>query len=177
MGLRPLLSRLGRDALLLLLGFSMMHISSTLSYHHDHIDHERIWHATTPSTRLQKTTTTLLSRSCSKPLYAPPSVEADLPHTSIIAHAPGWTFFRNMYMSNGSLFSNRSFPEICLMTSIGLPGENMPENIASHGPTSNNMDYLTSEGALTRWGEDVEYGEKNAALSVGGSTVSGSPMS
>ena len=157
--MRPSLSR--RDALLLLLGFSMMHIWSTLSYHSDH---ERI---------PQTAKTTLPSRSCS----ILPRYTENLPHTSIIAHAPGWTIFRNLYMSNGTLYilsSNRSFPEFRLMTSTGLPAQRTPENIAAREPTPNNMDYLTPEEALTRWGGDVEHGEKNRVWSVEGNTVSGS---
>jgi len=85
-------------------------------------------------------TTTLLSKSYSIPLYAPPShanVAVDLPRTSIIAHAPGWTLFRNLYMSIGTLYilsSNPSFPKNRLMTSTGLPWGTTPENIASREP-------------------------------------------
>ena len=176
---RPWLSR--RDVLLLLLGFSMIHIWSTLS---DHIDHERIWtHATTLSIRQQVATTSLLSKSCPISLDVPPShaiVAGDLPRTSIIAHAPGWTLFRNLYMSNGTLYilsSNHSFPEFRLMTSTGLSAENTPENIASREPTRSNMYYVTPEEALTRWGGDVERGERNRVWSVEGNTVNNSLMS
>ena len=166
MFMRPSFSR--RDALLLLLGFSMMHLWSTLSYHQDYSDHERL-----------PANTTLRSKSCSTPLSSPShaNVTANLAHTSIIAHAPGWTIFRDLYMSNGTLFilsSNRSFPEFRLMTSTGLPVQWSPESVAAREPTPNTMDYLTPEEALTRWGGDVERGEKNRVWSVEGNTVSGS---
>ena len=165
MFLRPSLSR--RDVLLLLLGFSTMHIWSTLSYHQDYSGQERT------------TRTATTAGSCSIPHHAPPSyptVAADLPHTSVIAHAPGWTIFRNLYMSNGTLYilsSNRSFPEFRLMTSTGLPVKWTPESIAAREPTPDTMDYLTPEEALTKWGGDVERGEKNRVWSVDGNTVNG----
>jgi len=180
MGFRLSFSR--RDALLLFLGFLMMHIWSTLSYHQDCIDHERVsTYATTPSTpsTLPQKETTTLSESCSnsKPFDSWASVAPYLPRTSIIAHAPGWTLFRNLYMSNGTLYilsSNRSFPEFRLMTSTGIRRENSPENIAAREPTPNTMDYLTPEEADRRWGGDVERGERTRVWSVDGNTVNDS---
>lgn len=102
-------------------------------------------------------------------------LEQDLPHTSIISHAPGWTLFRNLYMSNGTLYilsSNRSFPEIRMMTSTALEAFNTPENIASREPTAQNMDFITPEEARKRWGGDIDRGEKNRVWSVEGNTVS-----
>jgi len=146
----------------------MMHIWSSLSNHQDYTDHEII------RTRPQTATTTLLSKSCSTPHPSHANVAADLPHTSIIAHTPGWTLFRNLYMSNGTLYilsSNRSFPEIRMMTSTGLPVKWTPEMTAAREPTPNNMDYLTPEKALARWGGDVQRGEKNRVWSVDGNTL------
>ncbi|KIL57616.1 hypothetical protein M378DRAFT_16126 [Amanita muscaria Koide BX008] len=78
-----------------------------------------------------------------------------LPHTSIIAHAPGWTLFRNLYMSGGTLLivtpSNNSFPQLRMMTSPGYPIDNTPENIARREPTAEHMDFLTPEQADQRW--------------------------
>jgi hypothetical protein len=52
------------------------------------------------------------------------SAEGLLP-TEIIAHRPGSTVFRNLYMSGGTLFivtsAPSSFPEISEMSSTGLP--------------------------------------------------------
>ncbi len=98
------------------------------------------------------------------------TVHGNLPHTSIVHHAPGWTLFRNLYMSDGTLFllsSNRSFPEFRLMISSSLPAENTPENIALREPTSHHMDYITPSEAQRRWG-----GETNMRVwTVEGNTV------
>ena len=164
----------------------MMHLWSALRLsHYDH-DHERLWTCpTTPSLprtemRLQTATTTITAPSATRTNlpFGHADVAPDLPHTSIIAHAPGWTLFRNLYMSNGTLYllssDNSSFPDIRMMTSTGLPAQNTPENIALREPTPSNMDYLTPEEALARWGGDVERGEKNRVWSVDGNTVNGS---
>ncbi|KAJ2968384.1 hypothetical protein NUW54_g13235 [Trametes sanguinea] len=56
-----------------------------------------------------------------------------IPETTILSHAPGWTIFQNVYMSNGTMYivTSRpsSFPDISLITSTGLPAENTPENM------------------------------------------------
>ena len=169
MFLRPSLSR--RDVLLLVLDILMMPIWSRLPYHQDY------------TARLQTETTTLLSKSCSAPHHAAPShanVAVDLPHTSIIAHTAGWTIFRNLYMSNGTLYilsSNRSFPEFRLMASTGLPVRRTAEGVAAREPTADDMDYLTPDEALRRWGGNVKHGEKNRVWSVDGNTVNGPSLS
>ena len=103
------------------------------------------------------------------------NLEQDLPPTSIIYHAPGWTLFRNLYMSNGTLYiisSDRSmFPEIRMMTSTGLPADSTPENLAAREPTTENMDFITPEEAHRRWGANPIRGEKHRVLSVEGNTV------
>ncbi|KAG6908130.1 hypothetical protein DXG01_006099 [Tephrocybe rancida] len=98
----------------------------------------------------------------------------ELPRTSVIAHAPGWTIFRNLYMSNGTLYiisSNQIFPEIRMMISTALPAQATPENIAAREPTAQVMDLLTPEEALARWGGNPETGRKYRVLSIGGSTL------
>ncbi|KAG7443807.1 uncharacterized protein BT62DRAFT_902099 [Guyanagaster necrorhizus] len=97
-------------------------------------------------------------------------VHGDLPHTSIIHHAPGWTLFRNLYMSNGTLFllsSNRSFPEFRLITSSGLPSENTPGNVALREPTLQHMNYITPLEAQQRWGGAA----RNRVSTVDGNTL------
>ncbi|KAF8623007.1 hypothetical protein AX15_006570, partial [Amanita polypyramis BW_CC] len=131
--------------------------------------------AETATERPQPTTTVLAAPSPSSlasssndpsddPLFGPPTALLSLPHTSIIAHAPGWTLFQNLYMSNGTLLivspSNDSFPEIRMMTSTGLAAENTPENIASREPTADNMAFLTPEQAEQRWGSIRENDER-----------------
>ncbi|KAI0331223.1 hypothetical protein GY45DRAFT_1345495 [Cubamyces sp. BRFM 1775] len=97
-----------------------------------------------------------------------------IPETTILSHAPGWTVFRNIYMSNGTMYivTSRpsSFPEIEMITSTGLPAENTPENIAQRMPTSEDMAFLTPQEAQDRWGGDEGKLEKNRIWSVPGNT-------
>ncbi|KAI8975904.1 hypothetical protein BD414DRAFT_423543 [Trametes punicea] len=97
-----------------------------------------------------------------------------IPETTILSHAPGWTLFRNIYMSNGTMYivTSRpsSFPDISLMTSTGLAAENTPENIAARMPTSEDMAFLTPQEAQDLWGGDVDKLEKNRIWSVPGNT-------
>ncbi|KAJ3487679.1 hypothetical protein NLI96_g3374 [Meripilus lineatus] len=84
-------------------------------------------------------------------------VSTSFPETTIDAHAPGWTVFSNLYMSNGTLYvvssqPPSSFPDIRLITSTGLPAENTPENIAARMPTAQDLAFITPERALARWG-------------------------
>ncbi|KAK0476796.1 hypothetical protein IW261DRAFT_1552179 [Armillaria novae-zelandiae] len=97
------------------------------------------------------------------------TIHGDLPYTSIIHHAPGWTLFRNLYMSNGTLFllsSNRSFPEFRLMISSAIHMVNTPENAALSEPTLQHMNYITPLEAQKRWG-----GTKNRVWTVEGNTL------
>ena len=98
------------------------------------------------------------------------------PETSLIAHAPGWTLFHHLYMSNGTFFilssePQSSFPEIRMMISTGLPAENTPENIAQREPTSQDMQFITPDEAQRRWGGNITHGERNRILTVEGNTV------
>jgi len=102
------------------------------------------------------------------------STASVLPETTIVEHVPGWTLFENVYMSNGTLLILSSspvseFPDIRYMTSTGLVAENTPENIAAREPTPWNMDFVTPEEALQRWGK-VATGRR--VWSVEGNTVS-----
>ncbi|KAE9407475.1 hypothetical protein BT96DRAFT_914486 [Gymnopus androsaceus JB14] len=98
----------------------------------------------------------------------------DLPMTSLVHHAPGYTIFRNLYMSNGTLFivsPNRSFPEIRMMTSVSMYAFGDPENIAAREPNVHIMDFLTPEDAKRRWGGDVANGVRNHVFTVNGNTA------
>lgn len=100
---------------------------------------------------------------------------SELPMTSIVHHAPGYTIFRNLYMSNGTLFivsPNRSFPEIRMMASVSMFADGSPENIAAREPNIHIMDFLTPENAKKRWGGDVNNGARNSVFTVEGNTVS-----
>ncbi|RPD78405.1 hypothetical protein L226DRAFT_291635 [Lentinus tigrinus ALCF2SS1-7] len=112
-----------------------------------------------------------------KPVIGVPAV-ADIaykiPETTIVQHAPGWTVFNNLYMMNGTVFivtsRPKSFPDIVMITSTGLPAENTPENIAARIPTSDDMAFLTPEEARDLWGGDIEKLEQNRLWSVPGNT-------
>ncbi|KIJ67844.1 hypothetical protein HYDPIDRAFT_83773 [Hydnomerulius pinastri MD-312] len=83
-----------------------------------------------------------------------------LPETTIVEHVPGWTLFRDIYMANGTLLilsssPSTEFPELRMMTSTGLAAENTPDNIALREPTPWNMDFVTPEEAIQRWGKSV----------------------
>ncbi|KAF5353317.1 hypothetical protein D9756_007986 [Leucocoprinus leucothites] len=99
----------------------------------------------------------------------------ELPHTTLISHAPGWTLFRNLYMSNGTLFilteTPKTFPEIRMMTSTGLTAVNTPENIAAREPTEENMDFIKPEDALEKWGGDPDRGQTNRVWTVEGNSL------
>jgi hypothetical protein len=96
-----------------------------------------------------------------------------LPETTIVEHVPGWTLFRDIYMANGTLLilssSPTAFPDIRYMTSTGLAALNTPENIALREPTPWNMDFVSPEEAIQRWGD--RPGSRRV-WSVEGNTVS-----
>lgn len=136
--------------------------------------------------RYQTRTTTLVEKatatvtvipqpSAGPASFSPIDLALELPETSLIAHAPGWTLFKNLYMSNGTfiIVSNTpsDFPEQRLMVSTPLAAENTPENIAMREPTRYSMAYLTTVEAHRRWGDDVRNGRNNRVLSVEGNTV------
>ncbi|KAF9038352.1 hypothetical protein BDZ89DRAFT_982421 [Hymenopellis radicata] len=99
---------------------------------------------------------------------------SQLPQTQVIAHAPGWTLFRDLYMANGTLYilsSNESshFPEIRKMISVSMKAEASPENIAAREPTEYQMTFITPDTARRRWG-------LNNDTAVRVSTVSGNTL-
>ncbi|KAJ7927965.1 hypothetical protein B0H13DRAFT_2550536 [Mycena leptocephala] len=154
-------------------------------------------HHTETTTLVQSTTTTVLAEPSADPSFSPldlaldseefPStdptsfiplertLDSGLLSTSIVAHAPGWTLFRNLYMSNGTFFivsdTPSDFPKIRLMTSNPLPAENTPRNIAMREPTPYSMAFLASADARLRWGDDGRLGKRNRVLTVDGNTV------
>ena len=166
-----------RDAFLLLIGAFFMHMCSLLfsqqtifiDAHQSTVDH------TVTSTEIRFRPITVTQTTTAVIATETPSVSyVNLPDTSILAHAPGWTLIRNLYMSNGTLYlvasdSQRSkFPEIRMMASHPLPADNSPENIAAREPSDFDMAFITPEEAQSRWG--------NRILPVEGNTVSYIPM-
>ena len=166
-----------RDAFLLLIGAFFMHMCSILfsqqtifiDAYHSQVDHDT---ATKTVVRTRHFTVTETTTVEAAPVETPSVVVAHekLPDTFVLAHAPGWTLFRNLYMSNGTLFvvaseSDRSkFPEIRLMASHPLVAYNTPENIAAREPSNLDMTFITPEEAKERWGDRI--------LPVEGNTVS-----
>ena len=127
-------------------------------------------------TETQTQTSTVAAQSTATAVPSLHLEEGDLPSTSITYHAPGWTLFRDLYMSNGTLYiissDQSSFPEIRMMTSTGLPAFNTPENVEAREPTVANMAFIAPEEAHRRWGGDALRAEKPRILSVEGNTVS-----
>ena len=93
-----------------------------------------------------------------------------IPETIMLSHAPGWTVFRNLYMSNGTLYvvtsRPKSFPEIVMITSTGLAADASPENIQARIPTEKDMSFLTPEEAHDLWGGDIENVRVRFSLGV-----------
>lgn len=75
--------------------------------------------------------------------------------TRIVKHAPGWTIFENLYMSNGTF-----------LVVSDLPSDELPERqlvisshdnfgVNTHLPTERNIQYITSAEAARRWPSGV----------------------
>lgn len=188
-----------RDAFLLLIGASSMHIwtlifnaqglntdqSIVINTHVSQQDALGEPFTTTAVVKVTETTLETITATVTE-LAAPTSTSRalspfdDLPPTDILAHAPGWTLFRNVYMSNGTLFivadeaGRKKIPEIRMMTSTGLEAVNTPENIALREPTPDNMRIISPEEAKERWvftTEDAKRPSFNRVWSVEGNTV------
>jgi hypothetical protein len=160
-----------RDAILLLIGASSMHFWSFMfSPQQDiFVDAEPridVIHTIT-KTEAQIHTVTQTTTAA---VAIDTSPSGEITDTSVLAHAPGWTLFRNLYMSNGTLylvideFERSKFPEIRMMASHPLEAWNTPENIAAREPSDLDMTFITPQEARTRWG--------NRVWSVEGNTVS-----
>ncbi|KAK2460458.1 hypothetical protein APHAL10511_007623 [Amanita phalloides] len=153
-----------RDAFLILLGAVCMQLWS-FAFHPSSQNAIVITESPTPSLSLKLPSV--------DPLSGTPHALTSLPHTSIVAHAPGWTVFQNLYMSNGTLLllspSKEVFPGIRLMTSTGLAAQNSPENIREREPTKENMDFVTPEQAQQRWGSTD--GKSYRIWSIKGNTI------
>ncbi|THV02700.1 hypothetical protein K435DRAFT_775344 [Dendrothele bispora CBS 962.96] len=119
-------------------------------------------------TETETVTKTVISSPTSP--SGPSSSLGSLPYTTVLHHAPGWTLFRNVYMSNGTLFLvspeepsiRSSFPEFRMMTSTGLRAE--PGNEKDREPTESDMRFITPEDARKRWGDRVMVVDGSTAL-------------
>jgi hypothetical protein len=158
-----------RDAALVLIGASCFFIFSTFAsgsqQNHSIIINTHPQYPTAPTAE---------KNGSPAPLVAPLDLGLvpSFPETTVVAHAPGWTIFQNLYMSDGALLLLTSdpskFPEHRLMTSTGLPGNltNDPQRI----PTAREMAFVTPEEARARWGGE-SFGGRNRVRTVEGTTV------
>ncbi|KAG8878864.1 hypothetical protein FRB97_002151 [Tulasnella sp. 331] len=91
--------------------------------------------------------------------FSPTTGETTRPNTKLIRHAPGWTTFENLYMSNGTLYivtSDRSeWPASRYMISFPMIALNNPENIQAREPTPKLVSFITPREAESRWGDRV----------------------
>jgi hypothetical protein len=75
----------------------------------------------------------------------------------VLAHAPGWTLYRNLYMSNWTHFivtddkGRRRIPEIQMMVRTWMEATVQPENIAAKELTPHVMHVVSPQEAKTRW--------------------------
>ncbi|TFY81617.1 hypothetical protein EWM64_g2389 [Hericium alpestre] len=186
-----------RDAILVLVGAASMHLFTLLfapmserssivvnTHLTEHSEHAHVnFHGPADSPDLPLPPNPLSfppvgSQHPEHPLLSPPPnllTGHSIPETTLLAHAPGWTIFRNLYMSNGTLFivtsHPESFPSIEMMTSTGLPAFNTPESIAERTPTEKDMAFLTPAEARKLWIGEEALGEKNRVFKVEGRTL------
>ncbi|KAJ7035063.1 hypothetical protein C8F04DRAFT_955517 [Mycena alexandri] len=162
-----------RDAILLLLGASLFYTFSAFLQNPSSPTPSLIisTHPQPPSAETV-TETVFTTPASPKPTQADLGLQ-NFPETTVVAHAPGWTIFRNLYSANGTLFLLTSdpshFPPHRLMTSTGLPGNltNDPQRI----PTSREMAFITPAEADARWGGDLSLNGRNRVSTVEGTTL------
>lgn len=177
-----------RDALLLLIGASSMHIWTLLFsqqptqpdiFINTHVSQSDLHETSTLTTTVVAQTTLTETKTLTSVVTATPTSRAlspfdKLPATEVLGHAPGWTLFKNLYMTNGTLFlvaeeaDRKAFPEFRMMTSTGLAALNTPENIALREPLPENMQFITPKQAKERWTTTENV---NRVWTVEGNTV------
>nr|XP_019007353.1 uncharacterized protein I206_07919 [Kwoniella pini CBS 10737]OCF46134.1 hypothetical protein I206_07919 [Kwoniella pini CBS 10737] len=79
--------------------------------------------------------------------------------TSLKAHSPGWTVMEKLYIYNGSFYAvvddPKSWPELRMMTSTGLPANNDPGNSEAREPKGNEIVFISPFEAMKLWGPRV----------------------
>ncbi|KAF7298984.1 hypothetical protein MIND_00846600 [Mycena indigotica] len=130
----------------------------------------------TTTTALATTTATIVSQPSAGPSSdSPLDFVPDLPPTTLVAHAPGWTVFRDIFMSNDTFYvvtdQPSEFPEIRMMISTPLESLAEDENIKAREPSQWSMSFITPVEAGRKWGADVRHGRRNRVSSVDGNTV------
>ena len=192
-------SRLARDVFLVFLGAVSMHFVTTLfhpfddfnptwtlqSYHQEEIlfdpppydEHVNVnkHYNDNPVFDHDRGRGNKLASSPLSTAVTPIDVAKTIPETEIIQHAPGWTMFKNLYMSNGTFFvvsdkPRSEFPELLYILSVPIPASTSLENIQARLPTDQQMDFIDTKDAQWRWGA-VRLSEKNRIWSITGNTV------
>ena len=189
-------SRLARDLFLVFLGAVSMHFVTTLfhpfddfnptwtlqSYHQEEIDigshlYDEHFNGDKHNHVLDHDRGEDDEPSSSPPSTAVTPVDAtrSIPETELVQHAPGWTIFKNLYMSNGTFYvvsdkPRSDFPELLYVLSVPIPALNSPENIQARLPTDQQMDFIGISDAERRWGS-ARPGEKNRIWPMTGNTV------
>ncbi|KAJ9108971.1 hypothetical protein QFC21_000294 [Naganishia friedmannii] len=78
------------------------------------------------------------------------------PKTEIVAHSPGWTIFRNLYLLNGTWYivteNPSEYPLLRLMTSSGAEIWNDEESIRNREPTDKDMKFIFPSEAKRLFG-------------------------
>lgn len=81
------------------------------------------------------------------------------PITKLIRHAPGWTIYENLYVSDGTMYiitpDASVWPEVRMMASTALEAVNTPENGRMREPTDDVMQFISPEAAEQLWGDRV----------------------
>ncbi|WVQ70868.1 hypothetical protein IAR50_000393 [Cryptococcus sp. DSM 104548] len=80
-------------------------------------------------------------------------------HTEVLAHAPGWTIFDDIYLFNGTWFivtdNPSSIPLLRLMSSTGNEIWNDEESIRGREPTEKDMRIVFPSEAKRLWGHSA----------------------
>ena len=157
----PLFHR--RDCILIILGASILYFSSSLFSPFD----PRRGHLGPPS--FQETLSV-------DSLILDVGYADSFPETTVIAHAPGYTLFRNLYMANCTFFAVSqnpgNFPQRRMITSTGIIALNQPENIQRREPSDREFQIISPETAMARWGGDISRKERHRVWSIEGISVS-----
>lgn len=104
--------------------------------------------------------------------------------TTVIGHAPGWTMFSNLYMSNGTFFivtsqdeanasqnssmpwRNGTIPIKRFIISTGLPGFDNPQSYQEREPTDHDLRIITNEDANSRWGDRLTVADGHSVRDI-----------
>lgn len=89
--------------------------------------------------------------------YLPPTNL--LPLTNLVEHAPGWTSYENIYLSNGTLYivttDPSTWPQLRMMISTSMEAVNTAENIRAREPTPYVMSFVSPAEADRMWGDRI----------------------